>query len=203
MLPFLAALPDIRAYHASLGVADDVSWATLADLGLQVATYRRAHGASGFDKAWWVQLHFRGRIFRLGRLQFERRTRGLGVHVPGDGPLDPAAVDASLAAARPFFARHLPEQPTETALINSWLLDPQLADYLPPDSNIVRFQRRWMLDDDIEAADENIVEFVFGRVRPLDELPQRTTLERAVVAHLRAGEHWHVRSGTLRLPIQT
>jgi hypothetical protein len=29
----------------------------------------------------------------------------------------------------------------------------------------------------------------------LDELPQQTTLQRAIVAHLRAGGHWHSRTG--------
>jgi hypothetical protein len=29
----------------------------------------------------------------------------------------------------------------------------------------------------------------------LDDLPQRTTLERAIVAHLRAGGHWRARTG--------
>jgi hypothetical protein len=45
------------------------------------------------------------------------------------------------------------------------------------------------------------VEFVFRyNGQPLDELPQRTTLERAVVARLKAGRHWHARTGTLQLP---
>jgi hypothetical protein len=30
-------------------------------------------------------------------------------------------------------------------------------------------------------------------------LPQRTTLERAIVGHLRAGEHWRNRTGWLAL----
>jgi len=199
VLPFVAALPDVLAYHDRIGVPEDVSWATLADLGRHAALYRRAHDRPGFDHAWWLQLHFRGRLFRLGRLQFEQRRRGLSVHVPGGETLDPSAVDASLAAAPSFFARHLPAQPRETAFITSWLLDPQLAEWLPPDSNIVRFQRRWTLDALVEDGDASILEFVFVRVRPLDELPQRTALERAVVAHLRRGGHWHVRSGTLAL----
>ena len=42
--------------------------------------------------------------------------------------------------------------------------------------------------------------FVFHRIAPgIDELPQRTTLERAIVAHLRAGKHWRNRTGWLRI----
>jgi hypothetical protein len=34
---------------------------------------------------------------------------------------------------------------------------------------------------------------------PLDELPQDTTLQRAVVTHLRNGKRWQVRSGWIDL----
>ena len=33
---FLETLPDIRRYHAERGISDEVSWATLADLGQQL-----------------------------------------------------------------------------------------------------------------------------------------------------------------------
>ncbi|MGH3097980.1 MAG: hypothetical protein ACRDMV_18510 [Streptosporangiales bacterium] len=46
-----------------------------------------------------------------------------------------------------------------------------------------------------------MLEFVFRRTdQPIDQLPQSSTLERAVVAHLRAGRHWRVRTGWLTLP---
>jgi hypothetical protein len=49
-------------------------------------------------------------------------------------------------------------------------------------------------------GDRAVFEFVFRRVRPsLDELPQRTTLERAVVTHLRSGRHWQSRLGWIAL----
>jgi hypothetical protein len=193
----LAALPAVRAYQAERGVPDGVTWATLGGLGLAVAEHRRRYGRPGFDHAWWLSLHWRAQLFRLGRLQFERRTSGLSVHIPRGAPLAPPACNASFAAAPVFFARHFPEQPAEVARCRSWLLDPQLAEYLPPESNIVRFQRRFELDDEIADADEDILMFVFGAAAA--DPPQRTTLERAVVAHLAAGRHWHERRGALVL----
>ncbi len=198
---FLAALDDVRAFHAARGIPDDVSWATLRDLGRHLAIHRPAHGRGGFDEHWWLTLHFRGSLYELGRLQFDRMASELGVHIPDSGPLDPAACDASFAAARAFFPRHFPEERYAVARCRSWLLDPQLAEYLDADSNIVRFQRRFRIDDDVRDGDEDVVWFVFRRrpVPPLDELPQRTTLERAIVAHLRAGRQWHVRTGRVEL----
>jgi hypothetical protein len=45
-----------------------------------------------------------------------------------------------------------------------------------------------------------LLSFVFHRKEPdLDALPQETTLQRAVVAHLRGGGHWHGRTGWFEL----
>jgi len=223
---FLAAFPAIRRWHQQHGIAEEVSWATLADLGENVAIYRRMFGVTGLDVPFWLALHFRGVIYRLGRLQFERwrvssrwpitndaadnvmpgsrpfpGDPALSVHIPeSGGPLQPAICDASFGYARDFFGRHFPEQPYRFARCASWLLDPQLADYLPPHSNIVRFQRRFQLVPGGSECDEDVIRFVFRRVAPsLDELPQRTTLERVVVEHLRAGRHWQLRSGWVAL----
>src|SRR5439155_1415026 len=84
---------------------------------------------------------------------------------------------------RPFFARHFPETPTRLGICTSWLLDPQLAEYLAPDSNVVRFGRRFTLVGDGYDGNAVVLRFVFHRITPqIDDLPQRTTLERAIVA---------------------
>ena len=129
---------------------------------------------------------------------FRRGDPALGVHIPGGGGLTPEACDASFAQARLFYERHFSREQYRIAECGSWLLDEQLAEYLPADSNIVRFQRRFTLvAGESWPADDEIVAFVFGRPRPasLDSLPRRTTLERAIVQHLREGRHWYSRLG--------
>jgi GNAT-like C-terminal domain/N-acyltransferase N-terminal domain len=217
---FLAAVPDIRRWHRQRAIPDDVSWATLTDLGRHLAVYRRIHGESGLDYPVWLRSHFRGALYQLGRLQFCRsqipyepavlerlaaRFRHgdpvLDLHIPEAGPLTPAACDRSLRWARDFFPRYFPAERYGVAICTSWLLDDQLAAYLKPTSNIVRFQRRFsLLPGDVGDGDDDVLMFVFRRVAPaLDELPQRTSLERAVVGHLHAGHHWKVRTGWLDL----
>jgi hypothetical protein len=211
---YLAALADVRRFHARRGIPDDVSWATLADLGRNLQRDRLLLGDGGLRTSGWLTLHFRGSIFQLGRLQFNRmRVRAahvadafregdaaLGVHIPESGPLTPEACDDSLSRAQPFFARHFPETPTRLGICTSWLLDPQLAAYLEPESNVMRFQRRFELVGEGYDGDADVVRFVFHRIAPnIDDLPQRTTLERAIVAHLRAGKHWRSRTGWLEL----
>jgi hypothetical protein len=208
---YLAALADVRRFHILRRVPDEISWATLADLGRNLDRDRLLLGDGGLRTSGWLTLHFRGSLYELGRLQFNRmndrsehsfRTSdpALGVHIPEGGPLTPEACDDSLAQAAPFFARHFPETPTRLAICTSWLLDPQLADHLDPDSNIVQFQRRFELVGDGYDGDADVLRFVFHRIAPnISDLPQRTTLERAIVAHLRAGKHWRNRTGWLEL----
>ncbi len=208
----LATLPDVRRYHAALGVPEDICAATLGDVGEKVGLHRRIHGTGGMDRQDWFTQHFRGSLYALGRLQFHLArmdpavtgvdpdgppadTLVLACHIPETGPLDPAACDRSFGRAREFFARHFGVQVTAVTC-QSWLLDPQLAGYLAADSNIVRFQRRFRPLPASTPGDQAIVEFVFRRHgADLADLPQHSTLERAVVEHLSAGRHWQVCCG--------
>jgi hypothetical protein len=225
---FLATAGAVHAWHSERGIAADVSWSTLADLGRHVSRYRRRNAVTGLDSQFWIGLHFRGGLYELGRLQFNpyRLRTGmagplfwyegeaaaalgagfqpgdpaLGVHVPAGSPLDPAACDESFRTARTFFRRHFPDHACRVATCTSWLLDEQLADHLPSTSNIVRFQRRFELVPGARQDDAEPFRFVFDRApESLDELSPETELERALVRHVRAGGHWHLRTGWLEL----
>ncbi|MFI0267407.1 acyltransferase domain-containing protein [Streptomyces luteogriseus] len=222
---FVAALPRTRAYHRERGVPADVSRRTLADLGRNMAFHRRRRGRGGVEAPQWLTRHFRGGLYQLGRLQFERARLGqrsgravaaagldaapgdpcLDLHIPDfHGSLSPAACDRSLRLAREFFARRFLRERHRVAVCHSWLLDPQLKRHLDPDSNIVRFQERFEPGrhpgEEPEPADTEPVRFVFADPDlPVAGLPRRTTLERAVGDHLRAGGHWHMGHGWLRL----
>ena len=219
---FLAALPYVRDYHRAHGVPAEVSRRTLADLGRHMTTHRERLGTGGLLEPGWLKLHFRGEIYQLGRLQFQRRRLGrstgeavaaaglayqptdgcLEIHIPARlGPLTLAACDESLAEARAFFDGRFPGERYRLAACKSWLLDPQLADYLGSDSNIIRFQRRFQTAYDMtEPDDAGVIGFVFGDPTiPVDRLPRRTTLERAITDHLLAGHHWYGGRGWFEL----
>jgi hypothetical protein len=86
------------------------------------------------------------------------------------------------------------------ASCHSWLLDPALADVLSGDSNIVRFQRRFELADEGEDGNADVLRFVFHTFDPdLDELEPTTTLERALLEHMRAGGRWRTPTGVTSL----
>lgn len=220
LFTLIGALPYTRAYHRAHGIPADITRRTLADAGRHVALHGRRHGTPGVLHPSWLLRGFRGTLFQLGRLQYERALLGgtMGRHLadaglptgPGEpvlmlhipdfrGPLTPADCAASLAEARAFFPRHFPRERPAAAVCYSWLLDPQLAEYLPPDANIPRFQSLFHPGPPALSRvpdDRSPVGFVFGdpELSPYT-LPTRSTLERAIVGHLRAGRHWYGGTG--------
>jgi hypothetical protein len=171
---FVARIPDLRARHRVLGLTDEESRATIQALPRHVALHRACGGEPGGWEVEWIEMIWAGKLSELGRLQFEDHGDGvLDVHIPETGlPLEPDA----------------------------WLLDPQLAEALPPASNIVRLQRRFVLREEGREANDDVLRFVFHTYeQDLDKLTPRTTLERALAERMRAGGTWRAPTGVTSL----
>lgn len=127
----------------------------------------------------------------------------LDVHIPATGPLDEQAVERSFAQAGEFFPRHFPEFDYAGFTCISWLLDPQLRDCLPPTSNIVRFLDRFRLLPLPGADHRQTYERVFGDANADIERAAPTSpthLQRAILAHVRAGGRWRMTGGFIPRP---
>ncbi len=211
---FLRFTPEIIRWHTGHGIPAEVSRATLADFGRNLAINRLVHGRFGMDTWPWLAHHFAGQIYQLGRLQYLiHRTRDaipgvghgewiLGVHIPESGPLAPDAVSASLAMARPFFAHTFGRRPVGTATCASWLLDPYMSARLDTASNIARFARLFRPYGHPVDAPSDPVYFTFRtrRMEQLDTLPRETALQRMVLERIDDGGAWQLGFGYLRLP---
>lgn len=211
---FLRFTPEIVRWHAEHDIPEEISRATLADFGRNLAINRRVHGRFGLDTWPWLGHHFAGQLYQLGRLQYLlHRNQGaipdvrpgewiLGIHIPESGSLAPGAVADSLAMARPFFARSFPDRPVSTANCASWLLDPYLPSHLDAASNIVRFARMFEPYGQPVDTPSDAVYFTF-RTRSMDrltELPRGTALQRTVLERIDDGGRWQLGHGYLTLP---
>ncbi len=282
VLTLLGGLPALQSLYRERGIPESVFVDTLSDLELWMRVYHKRHGVWGLRELEWLWRHFTGRVFKLGRLQFEikswpyafrvvqhratreiavfapdgarfrsdgqfdgvnggvdpaawmahfEESRGtfrgnpispegcaleqpielprdtwkcmlqqgdptLGVHIPAVGPLDHAACIASLAQATEFFARYFPEHPYRVFECDSWLLDNQLPDRMPPESNIVRFQRLFRLLASPKASDAQTLErvFDFEPITPATA-PRNTRLRRAILEHMEQGGRWRTALG--------
>jgi hypothetical protein len=225
---FVATVPAVRAWHTARGVPDRVSWATLADLGRHVAIEQRRNDQTGVDAPWWMMWHVRGAIFEIGSFQYtpyhvggpvnpspwydEEEARRLGpgflpgdlsfgIHIPAGALLDRESCIGSMRSARRLFDDIFPTLGRRVATCSSWMLDDQLAAYLPAESNIVRFQQMFSLVPGWGDADESVVRFVFrNRGLPPDAAHASTRLQRAVLAHFGAGGHFRCRTGWRDFP---
>ncbi len=189
---------DAHEEYLLRGIGDDVYFDTFSDLRIWCMGCARDYGEYGIEEYNWLQEHVQLRLFRLGRLQFQpypidrevridgrtvfRHQIVLNVHIPEGQPLDPIAVEESFARAAAFFRGISP-----VFMCHSWLLDPALADMLPTDSNILRFQRHFRIYD-VDAKAREAEQRIFLRVADDPEsYEEGTSLQRNAKAHLMAG----------------
>jgi hypothetical protein len=120
----------------------------------------------------------------------------LHLHMPDGGPLAHDLCGESFRRAAEFFPRHFPERPFVGFCCTSWLLDAQLEDWLPPRSNMVRFQQEVYLVP-VPSSERELLETVFDHHFPKDlsKAPRDTTLQRKILEHLKAGRKLEPRGG--------
>lgn len=216
----LTVVPDLLEVHRRRGIAEAVTRDTVAALGGVMAAHFEVTGVRGVGlfPLWGPPQRVCGVDYTIGRHDFTRAEMAFGdgvagyvlqVHVPPSGPLIESDSEASIVRARRFFAEHYPNQPISGLVCKSWILDPQLADYLAPESNLIQFQRGFQLIphvplDDESEGDREMMRLGLQLMVPadgpltdadLDRIPTTTTLHRAFVDHLRKGGHWHKRTG--------
>jgi hypothetical protein len=110
----------------------------------------------------------------------------LSLHIPGGGRMDHEACGESMRSAAGFFPQHFPKRPFAAYCCSSWLLDTQLTAFVPPESNIARFQREMYLYP-VFTSDDAILRPVYGEVPSFYPAPKNTSLQRAVSEFLEAG----------------
>lgn len=67
----------------------------------------------------------------------------ISVHIPADGRMTPELVDEAFALAEEFFPKYFPELDVKAYMCGSWLLNTDMQEFLNPESNIIRFQKRF------------------------------------------------------------
>lgn len=180
------------------GIPHEITVASLKDINLWIGNYRKLFHSPGLREFNWLVMHYTGKIFRLGRLQFrpmkvcEGLPSGdwaLEVHVPQGEPLDPDECLKSFARAKEFFPKHFPEMPADYFVCHSWLLNRSYERLLGPDANITRFGKLFTVfqtNSKTGAVYDRVFGFGFNPA-DLANAPENTRLQRAVKAHLLAG----------------
>lgn len=212
ILAHLVSTDVVRHWHQARGLSEQESWLALSDLGQQMRVHRRTFGELGHHTIGWTALNWTGRLFWLGRLQFDLHRAEdtdswrIGTHIPATGPLTPALVDDSFAQAQQFFAARFGDLAGPSGrfgrefVCHSWLINAELPRILGEDSHLGAFAARWQIERTFPSADDAVF-FVFNRRPPYDaaQLPRDTRLRDAIVERLLDGRGWTGGTGSLTL----
>ena len=187
-----------RLYEAN-GYSDEMFVSTiLSNLGYATETCMKLNGIIGCAYFYAYHTMFNLTRFRLGRLHFElvkmpfdykdvckKGETVLSCHIPVSGPLLMEDVEESFKMAYDFFKISGPM----VVVCSSWLLYPRFyEEVFKKGSNLSKF---YELFDIVESKERSITADawrVFGTLETdLDKLPQETTLQRNLLAFLKAG----------------
>ncbi len=199
MLLLIEAAIPVKESFDGQGIPEEIFWDTFSDLRCKALECKEIHNVWGTFVAFWYPIFYTGDLIKLGRLEYENYTYSAdtpyekngytikkgdkikNIHIPSSGePFDEAARLASYKKAYEFFKDELNGGPL-VCVCHSWLLYPEYGKFLPAGSNFASFQK----DFDIvkaEAEDEfDDAWRLFGRdyKKPLAELPERTSMQRA------------------------
>lgn len=186
-----------RKRYQEKSIPDDIFLATMDCFPRFVKEHMESFGTFGFDREWWTVRQLSGVLFRIGLLEYELREGFVSLHIPSGATLEPGKVSASLEAGRAFLVRHFPDWADKPFTCHSWLLSPTLRMLLPKESNIVCFQNRFSVTP-TGAEDDDYLQWAFKRKDlPTQQLPEDTSLQRKLKAHLLNGGSFADARGTL------
>lgn len=178
------------------GIPAAVYFDSMRDLTIWYRECLRRTGAPGLVEWEWLLHVLKGRLLRLGRLQYQPRileapltvgdttypqgTPILEVHIPADGHLDPDAVRDSFRQARDWFR----DGQYRGFHCHSWLLSSALEELLPAGSNILQFRalfRVYAEDYTFRQAEERVFGYVSDDIAGY---PEETGLQRRLKHHM-------------------
>ena len=201
---YTIAIEDMEKLYKEKNIPSEILGATINDLSVWINRHYNWFGEWGFSQYGWLRLHVRGKIFKLGRLQFEpskiwevppeesglKLEKGdpfLSVHIPRGGRMDEQSCLDSFEQAKEFFPKYL-DYNFKAFGCFTWLFDPNFEKLLPPDSNILKFQRLFNI---FKHGNEDYggLEYIFVKITKenIKDAPTDTSFRKAIVEHILSG----------------
>lgn len=204
LLLFICLSKKAKERYLEKGISEAIWKNSMMDLKYKLYQCKRVDNVWGSWSVWFPRFFIPNR-FGLGRLQFEtaefrmdsyekngvslkKGDTVLNVHIPAAGTgITREVIDESYAMAAKFYADEFKDRPV-VFVCGSWLLYPGNDAFLPPHSNI----RGFMSDYDIlkvyEDPECKHAWLVFDtHSTDLDTYPQNSSLQRSLLAHMKAG----------------
>ena len=176
---------------------------SMSDFRFKLIECYKMYGEWGTFVQWFARF-YSAECIKFNRLEFELETapgdfecedfsikkgqRVVNVHIPSDEeiPLTKEECDRSYAEAAEFFAPYFTDIPL-IFMCGSWLLHDAMRDFLPEDSNILRFASEYYIADTWDSSGDLWRIYYADYEKAPEHLPEETSLQRGYKRHLMKG----------------
>ena len=203
---YTLAIEDMEKFYKEKNISHDIFIDALTDWTEWINKHHDWTGEWGFSEYTWLIDHIRGNLFKLGRLQFEiaaiaeewmlpPKESGLGlkigdpflsVHIQRGGKLYEKDCLESFDMAKEFFPKVL-NYDFKAFGCFTWLFDPSFENLLPPDSNILKFQKLFKIYPIHETYGGLNYMFVNITKENIKDAPTDTYFRKKLVEHILSG----------------
>ncbi len=170
-----------------------------------IKDYKRVYGEYKFVWAWWFPRQLSLQEFRIGCLEYEfieSDKKIISIHIPSDAILKEKKILKSLNDFINFRETFFPTWINTKIYCNSWLLSPVLKELLDKNSNIINFQKFFVIES-VDYEKLSALKWVFpGHTEISDNLPENTSLQRKMKKYLLSGKNIGCAKGYLN-PVYT
>lgn len=111
----------------------------------------------------------------------------IGFHIPEGEGYTPERVRTSMKLAWDFFTKYFSDLPFKGFWSSSWLYDGRLCLFLEEESRIVQVQRQFFNYSGGWNGESTYIELFGDEDLSIDEVPQKSSLQKKVVAYLKRG----------------
>lgn len=187
--------------YVKRGISMEVFVDTFKFITRFVVPSRNSDGLYTYKHAWWFQRQVTLEEFRIGALEFEmveaNNEKVVEIHIPSDADMRLPALCDSVKEFKKFASRFWPEWENIQMATETWMLMPELEQFLPPESKILAFKK--LFDIDYVDYDQTwYMDWIFpGYTEISDDLPENTTLHRKLKAYLLSGKKFGIAKGHL------
>ncbi len=204
---YLCVTKRLPERYKEAGIPEEYMWEMIEDFRYKLDECLDVHGIPGFFANPWFYKFMTLEQFKLGKLEFEiakfphdgveiagrkieKDSEVINVHIPsGGGKFDRASRLDCYKRAYAFFRDYFGKE-IDVFRCGSWLLYPPNKEMLSATSNIVSFMDDFKIYQSADYSDprQELWRLFGGAAKlPFNELPRKTSLERAYADRLMAG----------------
>lgn len=159
--------------------------------------YDRNYENIRISQMLWGTYFINCKLIEVGRLQYEYCESYIKIHIPSGSKLDYSKVIKSIKNSKKKIKKYYKKNEM-TYYCNSWILSKQIKSMLKDNSNIVKFQSLFDIEEG-ESCLKDILNFVYKINEGIDYnlLPENSSLQKSIKEYLLHGNEIRLGKGRL------